>query len=303
VPRLGGLAVVLACAVALTMHDEPRALLTASGWDVPALLAGLLVVVATGIVDDVRGVGPLPKLGLQIVAAAIAAGGGYGFAGVTNPVTSGFVSFGAFAPLVTIVWIVAITNAFNLIDGLDGLATGVALIAAATLFAIALLQGRTDAACVWATLGGALAGFLRYNFAPASIFLGDTGSLALGWTFGVVSLQSLQKGATAVVVLAPLLALGLPLMEVGVTVVRRVLASGFASVVRADHEHIHDRLVARGMPHRTAVLTLWLVCAALGMLAFLAVVAQGAAKALVVAAAAVAMVVGVRTLGYRRAPR
>src|SRR4029079_14963798 len=175
-----------------------------------------------------------------------------------------------FAPLVTVVWIVSITNAFNLIDGLDGLETGVAVLASATLLAISLSEGRADAACLWATLGGALVGFLRYNFNPASIFLGDSGSLLLGYLFAVLSIQSLQKGAAAVVVVAPLLALGLPIMEVVLTFLRRTLESGLGSVVRGDREHIHDRLVARGMTHRGAVLTLYVVCAAFGGLAFLA---------------------------------
>jgi len=303
VPRLGGVALVLACRVTLAIRDEPRALLAANGWDVPALLAGVLVIVAAGVLDDVRGLGPLPKLGLETVAATVAVAGGYGLGGVTNPLTGGFVPLGPLGPLVTIAWIVGLTNAFNLIDGLDGLATGVALIAAATLFAIALSEGRTDAACLWATLGGALAGFLRYNFNPASIFLGDAGSLFLGYLFAVLSLQSLQKGATAVVVLAPLLALGLPIMEVGLTVLRRVLVSGLASVLRADREHIHDRLIARGMTHRNAVLTLYVVCGGLGGLAFLAVLAQGPGKALLVAIVAVATGAGIRALGYRRPPR
>jgi UDP-GlcNAc:undecaprenyl-phosphate/decaprenyl-phosphate GlcNAc-1-phosphate transferase len=302
VPRLGGLALVLACGVTLAIHDEPRALLAANGWDVPALLAGVLVIVATGVLDDVRGLGPFTKLGLEIVAAVVAVAGGYGLGGVTNPLTGAFVPFGAFGPLVTIAWIVGLTNAFNLIDGLDGLATGVGAIAAATLFAIALIEGRTDAACLWATLGGALAGFLPYNFNPASIFLGDAGSLFLGYLFGVLSLQSLQKGATAVVVLAPLLALGLPIMEVGLTFMRRVLVSGLASVLRADREHIHHRLIARGMTHRNAVLTLYVVCAALGGFAFLAMLAQGPGNAVLVAIVAVAMGAAVRVLGYRRPP-
>lgn len=300
VPRLGGLALVLACGVTLAIRDEPRTLLAAAGWDVSALLTGVLIVVATGILDDVRGLGALPKLVLQAAAAGVAVAGGYGFVGVTNPLTGGFVSFGAIGPFLTILWIVTLTNAFNLIDGLDGLAAGVALIAATTLFAISLIEGRADAACLWVTLGGALAGFLAYNFNPASIFLGDTGSLFLGYVFAVLSLQSLQKGATVIVVLAPLLALGFPILEVGVTFVRRALVSGLASVLRADHEHIHHRLIARGMTHRNAVLTLYVVCAGLGGVAFLAVLARGRGKALLVAIVATAMIAGVRALGYRR---
>jgi len=306
VPRLGGVAVALACVAALALAPtrgiDVHALLVANGWDVAALLAGALVVVATGVIDDTRGLGPLPKLALQIVAAVIAVHGGYGFTGVTNPLTGDFVAVGALAPLLTIAWIVAITNAFNLIDGLDGLATGVGLIASAALFAISLIEGRADAACLWATLGGALAGFLRYNFNPASIFLGDSGSLLLGYAFAVLSVQSLQKGAAAVVVVAPLLALGLPIMEVVLTFSRRALASGLASVVRADREHIHHRLIARGMTQRGAVLTLYTVCAAFGTLAYLAVLESGPGNAIVVGVAAAATFVGVRALGYRRTP-
>ena len=307
VPRLGGVAVLLACVVTLALApalgSDVRGLLVARGWDVGALLVGVLIVIATGVVDDTRGLRPLPKLGFQIVAAAVAVGGGYGFAGMRNPLTGDFVAFGVLAPVLTVGWIVAITNAFNLIDGLDGLATGVGLIASAALLAISLSEGRADAACVWATLGGALAGFLRYNFNPASIFLGDSGSLLLGYLFAVLSAQSLQKGAATVVVVAPLLALGFPIMEVVLTFLRRTLVSGLASVIRADREHIHDRLVARGMTHRGAVLTLYAVCAAFGGLAFLAVLASGPGNTIVVGLAAAATIAGVRALGYRRPPR
>ena len=185
VPRLGGVAVLLACGFALALGpvlgSTARDSSSASGWDIGALVRGH----ARHRRDRHRRrhcavSRPLAKLGLQIVAATIAVAGGYGLRGMTNPFTGGFVAFGALGPLVTVAWIVAITNAFNLIDGLDGLATGVALIASATLLAISLSEGRADAACLWATLAGALVGFLRYNFNPASIFLGDSGSLLLG---------------------------------------------------------------------------------------------------------------------------
>jgi UDP-GlcNAc:undecaprenyl-phosphate GlcNAc-1-phosphate transferase len=306
VPRLGGVAILIgggaALAFAPLLGVPALDLLAARGWHLGWLLAGVLVVTTAGIVDDIRGLDPLPKLAWQGAAAALAIAGGYGLRGATNPFTGGFIEFGAAGVLATLVWILVITNAFNLIDGLDGLAAGVAMIASATLLIVAVSEDRVDAACLWATLLGALAGFLRYNFNPASIFLGDSGSLLIGYLLAVLSLQSLQKGATAVVVLVPMLALGLPIMEVVLTLIRRTLVSGLASVFRADREHIHHRLVATGMTQRSAVLTLYAVCVAFSALAFLAVAAQGPLNAVVVGVAALATAAGIRALGYRRKP-
>ena len=303
VPRLGGVALLLAAVAALYVTPllgvRPLDLLRAQGWHLGWLLCGVLLIVATGAADDVRGLPPLPKLGLQILAAGVALAGGYGMRGMTPPFALEYVEFGGVGTILTLAWIVTITNAFNLIDGLDGLAAGVALIASTTLFVVSLVQGRIDAACLWATIAGALAGFLRYNFNPASIFLGDSGSLLLGYLFGVLSIQSLQKGATAVIVLVPILALGLPLMEVALTLLRRAFFSGIASIFHADREHIHHRLMGKGMTHRRAVLTLYAVCVAFSALSFAAVAAQGVGNAVVVGVAAVSMYAGIRALGYR----
>lgn len=306
VPRLGGVAVLVAGALALAFAPllgvPALDLLAARGWHLGWLLAGILLVTTAGIVDDIRGLEPLPKLGWQSAAAAMAIAGGYGLRGATNPFTGGFIEFGAAGGLATLVWILVITNAVNLIDGLDGLAAGVAMIASATLLVVAVSEDRVDAACLWATLLGALAGFLRYNFNPASIFLGDSGSLLIGYLLAVLSLQSLQKGATAVVVLVPLLALGLPIMEVVLTLIRRTLVTGLASIFRADRQHIHHRLVATGMTQRRAVLTLYAVGVTFSALAFLAVVVQGPMNAVVVGVTALATAAGIRALGYRRKP-
>jgi UDP-GlcNAc:undecaprenyl-phosphate GlcNAc-1-phosphate transferase len=309
IPRLGGLAVLGACLLALTIAPffqvQALALLTAGGWHLGWLLAGVVLMAATGAVDDVRGIDAQRKLLLQAGAAGLALAGGYGLHGVTNPFTGRYTEFGIIGGLFTLLWIVGITNAFNLIDGLDGLAAGVGLIVSATLLVVSLSEGRIEAACLLATLLGALAGFLVYNFNPASIFLGDAGSLPLGYLIAVLAIQSLQKGATAVVVLVPLLALGLPIMEVAVTLLRRSFLSGVTSVLQADRDHIHHRLLGRGMTHRGAVLTLYAACVAFSLLAFVAVVAQGPGNAIVVGVAAVAMYAAIRVLGYRgpRKPR
>jgi UDP-GlcNAc:undecaprenyl-phosphate GlcNAc-1-phosphate transferase len=303
VPLLGGVAILVAALGAPVLAElaglEVRSVLAAGGWNVPWLLAGTAVIVLTGVVDDVRALAPAPKLALQVVAAGLALRGGYGLAGVTNPFTGDYLTFGiAGAALATVAWIVLITNAFNLIDGLDGLASGVALIASVTLLVVAASEGRVGAVLLWATLIGALAGFLRYNFNPASIFLGDTGSLLVGYWVSVLSLQSLQKGAAAVVILVPILALGLPIMDTYVALGRRALGSGVGTIFRADRAHVHDRLLQSGMSHRRAVLVLYAACVGFGALAFVAVVVQGTGNALVVGLVAGGTYAVIRSLRY-----
>jgi UDP-GlcNAc:undecaprenyl-phosphate/decaprenyl-phosphate GlcNAc-1-phosphate transferase len=306
VPRLGGLAVLAAAlataALGAFVGVDVVGRLVASGWRLDWLLGGILLAVATGVVDDVRGLAPLPKLLLIVAAAAVAVAGGYGLRGFTEPFTGTYVEFGPLGGLATVSWIVVVTSAFNLVDGLDGLATGVALIASVTLLAVSHVEGRADVALLWAVLAGALVGFLPYNFFPASIFLGDSGSYLLGYLLAVLAVQSLEKGATVVAVLVPVLALGLPMTELVSTVVRRSTAWGAGAILRADRGHIHHDLLRRGLTHRGAVLTLYAVCAALGALACLSVVVQGRTSALVVGVGAIATYVGIGWLRTRRPP-
>jgi UDP-GlcNAc:undecaprenyl-phosphate GlcNAc-1-phosphate transferase len=303
VPRLGGLAVLGAALGTLALGPlvelDVVDFLVERGWRLGWLFAGVLLVVGTGIRDDTHGLEPWPKLALLIAAAAVALAGGYGLHGFTDPLSGTYIEFGMLGGLATLVWIVGVTNAFNLVDGLDGLASGVALIASATLFAVSLIEGRNEVALLWAILGGALAGFLPYNFFPASIFLGDSGSLLLGYVLAVLAIESLEKSATLVIVLVPLLALGFPVMEVLLTVLRRMVRRGAGSVFRADRGHIHHRLLGRGLSHRSAVLALYAVCAGLGGLAYLAVIVQGPVTAVVVGVTGVATYAGIRWLGYR----
>ena len=257
------------------------------------------VVLAAGVADDLVGLRVAPKLALQVLAAGLAVAGGYTLDGITAPLTGRWIELGGFGGVVTVAWIVGITNAMNLIDGLDGLAAGVGVIASAALCLVCLAEGRTEAAGLWAALGGGLAGFLAYNFPPASIFLGDTGSLVVGYVMAILALESLAKSATAVVVLAPLLALGLPVVDTGLAVVRRLLVSGVGGIGRADQEHIHHRLVGEGMSHRGAVLVLYALCGVLGAVAFLAVVAQRRVTVVAVVGAALAIVIAARWLRAR----
>jgi UDP-GlcNAc:undecaprenyl-phosphate GlcNAc-1-phosphate transferase len=272
VPRLGGLAVLLASLGALggahLVGDPSVERLAATDASLAWLAAGIALITVAGIYDDLHGLAAWTKLALQTLAALLVFGGGHGIAGTTNPV--------------------------NLIDGLDGLAAGVGAIASATLLVIALTQGRVETVPVWAALGGALAGFLVYNFPPASIFLGDTGSLLLGFAVAVLAMQSVAKGPAALVVLAPVVALGLPIADVVLAVVRRARAAGPRGVFRRDREHVHHRLVGAGLSARDAVLVLYAVSAGAGALAVAAVLLHGVADGMLLAITIVAVWVGVR---------
>ncbi|MBI4514610.1 MAG: hypothetical protein HY699_02180 [Deltaproteobacteria bacterium] len=320
VPRLGGLAVLGALAGALAVGRAVDLLFfdvfVGYGWGWAWLLPGALVVVATGVVDDVRSLGPLAKLCCQIIAGAIALAGGYAISAVSNPFGGGPIALGWLAAPVTLLWVVGITNAFNLIDGLDGLAAGVALIASATLFVMSVAGGRIEVALLSVALAGALAGFLYYNFNPASIFLGDCGSLLLGYLLATLSIRASHKGATAVVILVPILTLGLPIMDTLLAMLRRLLGAlrvvqsdrsrneyrflviGSASIFRADREHIHHRLLALGLTHRRAVLVLYGACLLLAGAALLLVLTSGANTTVVGLVVAAAMFAGIRKLGY-----
>jgi UDP-GlcNAc:undecaprenyl-phosphate/decaprenyl-phosphate GlcNAc-1-phosphate transferase len=321
IPRLGGLAVFAAFvgAIGLGLLADRLFLDVFWGnkWPWGWLLGGALVVVACGAADDVWTLGPLPKLCFQIVAGTMVLAAGRGITLITNPLTGMSTELGLLAVPLTILWVVGITNAFNLIDGLDGLAVGVALIASGTLFLVSLAGGRVEVALLAAALAGALAGFLYYNFNPASVFLGDCGSLLVGYLLSVLSIQASQKGATAVVILVPILALGLPIMDALLAMIRRLLRAlrvvrpdderneyrflvvGPAALFRADRDHIHHRLLALGLTHRRAVFLLYAVCIGLGVLAFLAVSVRGANTAVMVGLVGIASYVGVRKLGYR----
>jgi UDP-GlcNAc:undecaprenyl-phosphate GlcNAc-1-phosphate transferase len=302
-PRLGGLAVLVAVLGALALNryagGSAASVLAAPGRAPALLVAGFATILVTGVVDDLVGLPVAPKLVLQVLAATLAVAGGYALAGFTNPLTGHWLDLGRLGGVLTVAWIVAITNAINLIDGLDGLATGMGVIASTALCLVCLAEGRHDAAGVWAALGGGLAGFLAYNFPPASIFLGDTGSLLIGYAMAVLALESLAKSATAVVVLAPVLALGLPVADMALAVLRRLLATGVGGIVRADQGHIHHRLVGDGMSHRAAVLLLYGVCAAFGAVSVLAVVAGRPATVLAVGTAAFAIAITTRWLRAR----
>jgi UDP-GlcNAc:undecaprenyl-phosphate/decaprenyl-phosphate GlcNAc-1-phosphate transferase len=231
---------------------------------VPALLGGLLVF-GVGLWDDLRPVRPGTKLVFQVAGACVAVALGVRIDHVTLLGTT--LGLGLLAAPLTIVWIVGVTNAFNLMDGLDGLATGLAIIAAGTCAAVSIFRGDVQGGLLLVAFLGALCGFLPYNFNPATIFLGDAGSLVVGYVLAITAITSFQKGATALVVLGPLLLFALPISETLHSVVRRVRGHGLRQVFLADQQHVHHRLLDLGLSHRAVVLLLYSVSLSFSLLA------------------------------------
>jgi UDP-GlcNAc:undecaprenyl-phosphate GlcNAc-1-phosphate transferase len=291
IPRLGGIAIVAATYATLLFvfawqHRWPSGQsLDARGW--VGLLGGGLVIAGLGVYDDLFGAGAKTKFVLQFVVAGALYWLGFRVELLTTPF-NGSVALGALSLPFTLLWIVGVTNAINLIDGLDGLAGGVAVIALGSTFIFSIVHGQTFLALASVTVAGAVLGFLFYNFHPATIFMGDTGSLFLGFILATLSIKTSQKSSTAVSILVPLIVLGLPIGDTVLSIARRVLRG--RPIFSADQEHIHHRLLARGLNQRQSVLFLYAICVGLGVAAQLIRIADR------VQAAALLTVMGL--LGY-----
>lgn len=271
VPRLGGVAIYLACIIALSTLPLVDNVLTQTlrghSSEIFVALIPATLVLFFGIYDDLRGTNATVKFAaLGLIATLFYTMGGriedlsIPFVGSVHlPSTLSF--------LVTIFWLVGIANAFNLIDGMDGLASGAALFSSLVILAISFAQGQPLMIVFSLILCGALAGFLRYNFNPASIFLGDSGALFVGFSLAALSVLGSQKATTAVAVVIPILAFGLPVVDTGVTIARRLISG--KPVFQGDNEHIHHMLIARGWSQQRAVLVLYAACAAFGLVAIL----------------------------------
>ncbi|MGH9752206.1 MAG: glycosyltransferase family 4 protein [Blastocatellia bacterium] len=280
IPRLGGVAVVVSMLLALTALLFVDNFVTRSLWaersQMFVALAPALLIFLVGVYDDLRGIRPRHKFIAQGLAATLffALGGrieilSASFAGAVKlPLAISFV--------VTVLWVVAITNAFNLIDGVDGLAAGAALFASFVMIAVSIVTGHPFVTASSLALAGALVGFLRYNFNPASIFLGDSGSLFIGFMLATLSVQGTQKASTAVAVAIPLLAFGLPIIDTGLTILRRFV--GWRPLFQGDREHIHHKLLARGWSQRRVALALYGACALFGLQALLFVQSGGVGR-------------------------
>jgi UDP-GlcNAc:undecaprenyl-phosphate GlcNAc-1-phosphate transferase len=259
VPRLGGIAIALAFiapvvalllidgTVAATLHEFSRLAI--------GLMLGGAAVCILGVVDDIRGVPAIVKLAVQIGAACIAYACGFRIDAISLPFV-GELSMGVFALPVTLLWVVGITNAVNLIDGLDGLAAGVVFFAATTNLVVGWISESPLIVVLMASMMGSLVGFLFYNFNPARIFMGDSGSNFLGFVLAATSLAgSSHKASTAVSLLVPVVAMGVPIFDTLLTIVRRWLER--RPLFSPDRGHVHHRLLDMGITHRRAVLILY----------------------------------------------
>lgn len=261
IPRLGGVAlfasIVLTLAIlAAAAHQlgSPYPLTKA----LFALVAGGGAMFALGLYDDLHPMRARYKLAAQVGIALAVNLFGLGFTNLTFPFFGSYELAPAVATLLTVGWLVGITNAFNLIDGLDGLAGGVALFALATFFVVAVLFQHTGVALTAVVLAGATLGFLRFNFHPATIFLGDSGSLCAGFLLAGIGLTSAEKAPGSVAIIIPVVALGLPILDTALTIFRRFLR--LQPIFSPDRGHIHHRLLGRGHSPRNVALLLYVAC-------------------------------------------
>jgi UDP-GlcNAc:undecaprenyl-phosphate GlcNAc-1-phosphate transferase len=301
-PRLGGAAVYLATLAALpvlllldnsvtwSLGAERHQLLSAL---VPASLVFLL-----GVYDDLRGLQARAKFLGQGLAAGLFYALGGRIEVLSVPLLGAIKLPALLGFLITVLWVVMVTNAFNLIDGIDGLAAGAALFAAFVMTIISVGLGHPFVTVLALVLAGALVGFLRYNFHPASIFLGDSGSLFIGFLLAALSVLGVQKASTAVAIAIPLMAFGLPIADTCFAVVRRFISQ--RPLFDGDREHIHHMLLRRGWSQRRAVLVLYGVCALCGLWALLFARDAGVGRTtgLGLFIAGVALVVAVERLHY-----
>lgn len=264
IPRMGGVAIFGGILAALVVAGFG---VYAFGWVDPfidyngievnywGVLLGTVLIFLVGAVDDVVDLNPKAKMLGQIVAACVVAGSGLLFSSIHNPFGEGYIEFGWVAYPLTVFYLVAFANVINLIDGLDGLAAGITGISAITILLFAVLTGRFDAALFSVILVGVCAGFLKSNFFPASIFMGDSGALLLGFSLGIISLFAVARSALFVSLLVPILAAGVPILDTFFAIVRR--KREHRPIDEADKGHIHHRLMRAGFSQRATVLIMW----------------------------------------------
>lgn len=299
-PRLGGVPVFLSflIAIAITSLASLRYPALAAGFSIRSLLivlAPATLIFLLGLYDDIYSVGPYTKFAVQGVAAIVLFAGGLRI--LDLPVLFGARHLGWYIGLpITVLWVIGITNAFNLIDGLDGLAAGSALFSTFVVFVVALSSGSLQVSLLTIALAGAILGFLRFNFNPATIFLGDSGSLFIGFMLSALALQGAEKAPTVVAVAIPVVSFGLPILETLLSVLRRVISG--QPLFRADREHIHHKLLQRGMSPRQVVIALYAVSALFALLSLFLLWPAGPTLGLVLLVIGTVIWFGVQHLGY-----
>ncbi|MDW5299754.1 MAG: MraY family glycosyltransferase [Sedimentibacter sp.] len=260
IPYFGGLAIyvsIIACMFVYMPNTTTKLF----------IMAGATIIVLTGIVDDMYGMPAKVKMLMQIIAAAVAIKGGVQIHFISNPLSATGMSYllSWLSIPISLFWIVGITNTINLIDGLDGLASGVASIAATTLLFTAATLGHDFIMMQYAIIAGASLGFLPFNFNPAKIFMGDTGSLLLGYMLAVTSVSGMVKSVAAVALAVPVFALGLPIFDTTFAIIRRYINK--KPIMQADKDHLHHKLMKIGLNQRQTVLVMYFISMVLGIVA------------------------------------
>ena len=285
IPRLGGVAMFLGLAAALAVLLFGIVVL---GWDTPfgwhdllddvsytGVAISVLVIFLVGLIDDIRGLNPKVKFLGQILAGCVAAASGLLVVGITFP-GHVYVHFGWWAYPLTVIYLVSFANIINLIDGLDGLAAGITTISAAAILILSAIVGQAVSVYLCVMLIGVCVGFLKYNYHPASIFMGDGGALTLGFMLGVISLLAVAKSTIIIALLIPILAAGIPVIDTAAAIIRRM--RGHRPIDEADRGHLHHRLLEAGYSQRTTVHIMWAWTAALAACGLLMVFLQGVAR-------------------------
>lgn len=260
-PRFGGIAIYVGIMAAL-------AIFAVEDKGIVSIMVGCTLIYILGLVDDLKNLRPLVKFAGQLACAAVVYAMGVRIQFITNYFGPGNMAFGDVACcIITILWIVAITNAVNLIDGLDGLAAGISAISALCIGYVAYIHGQYVPTLAMMAVAGAALGFLPYNFHPARIFMGDSGSELLGFSIAAISILGTVKSATIVVVVIPALVLGLPIFDTLMAIIRRI--SKRQSIGTGDKEHLHHRIMRAGFGQKRAVMIMYSISGIMGIVAVL----------------------------------
>lgn len=298
IPRIGGIGIALGTMFPLFLllfyKNDVSQVLFGSMSNVYVIIFGGIAISMLGLYDDIKGTNAKIKLLFQIGLALSAWYFGFEISAVSTP--WGPVQLGWLGMIITVLWIVGIINAFNLIDGMDGLSSGVSFFACITIMTLSIANGYMFVALVSAALAGAVVGFLIYNFNPAKIFMGDAGSMFIGYILAIVSLKNQSKGHTIVSLLVPIIAMGLPILDTTLAFVRRYMRN--QSIFAADRQHIHHMLLSKGWNQKKVVLVLYGITVFFTLLAMLLIFNKDAKAFLVITVFSIVVGVIITKLGY-----
>ena len=293
IPTFGGLSIYFSLVMAVIYILKENIIQYNERSLIVNLLIGATIIVLLGIYDDLKGASPWLKLSIQIFVALFAYFLGFRVDIVTNPLGGEF-SLGLLALPVTILWIIGIINAINLIDGLDGLASGIVCIASFFMLLPEVRESRILIATVLISLVGSTLGFLRFNFPPAKIFLGDTGSMVIGYLLACLSLIGTRKGTTAVALLVPIVILGVPILDIFLSVKRRLING--SHLFMADQKHLHHRLLNIGLPPKKVILLLYGISIVFGVVSFILTIVSKQLVIIILMALLIFCIIGLKIL-------